>query len=127
MPVNFNPQTVGALTAGASVMLGAFGAHGLKTWLKDDPRKDYYLSVWSTAAQYQAIHGIAMMLVPTITKKAGWTLPAQCFFSGITLFSGSLYSLVLTKIPAFGAIAPGGGLALIAGWLFLAAQTCKEP
>ena len=35
---------------------------------------------------------------------------------GILIFSGSLYSLVLTDIGVLGAITPIGGLALMAGW-----------
>ena len=46
-------------------------------------------------------------------------LPGALFASGIVLFSGSLYALVLTDRRAFGAITPLGGLALIGGWLAL--------
>lgn len=41
--------TVGCLSGAASVMLGAFGAHGLKSRINDPAR----LANWSTAAQYQ--------------------------------------------------------------------------
>ena len=40
--------------------------------------------------------------------------------AGIVLFSGSLYVLAVTRIPALGAITPFGGVAFIAGWLVLA-------
>ena len=39
---------------------------------------------------------------------------------GILLFSGSLYTLVLTRIKILGAITPIGGVLLIVSWLFFA-------
>lgn len=41
--------TVGTLFGASSVMLGAFGAHGLKKRIADPAR----IANWSTAAQYQ--------------------------------------------------------------------------
>jgi len=47
---------------------------------------------------------------------AGWL-----FIAGTIVFSGSLYLLALTGERWLGAITPIGGLALLAGWLCLAA------
>jgi uncharacterized membrane protein YgdD (TMEM256/DUF423 family) len=41
-------------------------------------------------------------------------------FSGLVLFSGSLYLLALTKVIWIGAITPLGGLGMLGGWLALA-------
>lgn len=41
----------------------------------------------------------------------------RLFLAGMTIFSGSLYSLVLTEEKKFGAAAPVGGVALILGWI----------
>jgi uncharacterized membrane protein YgdD (TMEM256/DUF423 family) len=41
--------TIGCLYGASSVMLGAFGAHGLKKRIADPSR----LANWGTAAQYQ--------------------------------------------------------------------------
>jgi uncharacterized membrane protein YgdD (TMEM256/DUF423 family) len=41
--------TIGTLMGASSVMLGAFGAHGLKKRIADPAR----ITNWSTAAQYQ--------------------------------------------------------------------------
>jgi uncharacterized membrane protein YgdD (TMEM256/DUF423 family) len=41
--------TIGTLFGASSVMIGAFGAHGLKARISDPAR----LANWSTAAQYQ--------------------------------------------------------------------------
>jgi uncharacterized membrane protein YgdD (TMEM256/DUF423 family) len=44
--------TLGCLYGASSVMLGAFGAHGLKKRIADPQR----IANWSTAAQYQVPH-----------------------------------------------------------------------
>ncbi|KAH5398489.1 hypothetical protein HBI46_245510, partial [Parastagonospora nodorum] len=41
--------TIGTLFGASSVMLGAFGAHGLKKRIADPAR----IANWGTAAQYQ--------------------------------------------------------------------------
>jgi uncharacterized membrane protein YgdD (TMEM256/DUF423 family) len=46
---------------------------------------------------------------------AGWA-----FLGGTLVFSGSLYTLVLTQKSWLGAITPLGGAALIVGWLAFA-------
>ncbi len=43
----------------------------------------------------------------------------RLLLAGILVFSGSLYTLVLTDVGWFGAITPLGGLCLIAGWASL--------
>jgi uncharacterized membrane protein YgdD (TMEM256/DUF423 family) len=40
--------------------------------------------------------------------------------AGVLLFSGALYLLALTGQRSFGAIAPIGGVALVAAWICLA-------
>jgi uncharacterized membrane protein YgdD (TMEM256/DUF423 family) len=49
------------------------------------------------------------------------------FLIGILLFSGSLYLLALTGMNALGFVTPIGGLAFIAGWIFLALAALKLP
>ena len=93
--------TIGAL----GIAAGAFGAHALE----HHPRLD----TWKTAALYHVFHAIAL-LVPNVPARARWLL-----VSGITIFCGSLYALVLLDEPRLGAITPIGGLFLIVGWLTL--------
>lgn len=47
MPANF--WTVGCLYGATSVVLGAFGAHGLKSRISDEKR----ITNWVTASHYQ--------------------------------------------------------------------------
>ena len=53
-------------------------------------------------------------------------LPAWLFSLGITLFSGSIYLLVLTAQRWPGPLTPLGGLCLIAGWVSLATLVRRD-
>lgn len=109
---------LGALNGALAVMLGAFGAHGLKARVDES-----MLAIWSTASDYHFYHALAMLLCGLLAKAfgtsgmvtAGWVL-----FAGTLVFSGSLYVLVLSGQKWLGAITPLGGTALIIGWLMLA-------
>jgi uncharacterized membrane protein YgdD (TMEM256/DUF423 family) len=109
---------LGAVMGAIGVAMGAFGAHGLKD--KVEPR---YLEIWNTAAMYQLFHALALVLVAALYVHRP-SLPLRisglCFFFGMLVFSGSLYTLVLTGKGWLGAITPLGGAALIVGWIALA-------
>jgi uncharacterized membrane protein YgdD (TMEM256/DUF423 family) len=110
--------TVGALSAGLGVALGAFGAHALKARLAPD-----MLAVWETGVRYQIVHALALLAVAwaatrwpgTAVNASGWL-----FVAGTLLFSGSLYVLSLSGVRWLGAVTPLGGVAWIVAWLCLA-------
>lgn len=110
---------IGALAMALGVILGAFGAHGLKSKLTPD-----LLAVYHTGVEYHLYHALGLILVGILLNQfpqagglhtGGWLLLA-----GIVIFSGSLYVLAITGIRWLGAITPIGGLAFIAGWLWVA-------
>ncbi len=106
--------TVAGVLGALGVVLGAFGAHGLKGVVTDP----HLLEVWETAARYHLIHAVALLGVaahPARPTLAGWL-----FVAGIVVFSGSLYTMTVTGHRWLGAITPIGGLCLIGGWLALA-------
>jgi len=97
------------------VVLGAFGAHGLKNILSPD-----LMTVYHTGVLYHLIHTIALLGFGIIHRHyAGVQWPGWCFSAGIIVFSGSLYLLAITGIKLLGAITPIGGLLLLCGWLGL--------
>ncbi|MFC0561147.1 DUF423 domain-containing protein [Halalkalibacter alkalisediminis] len=109
---------IGSIIMALSVVIGAFGAHGLEPKLTERMMKNY-----QTGVQYHMIHGFALIAVGIIALKmpisgmlngAGWA-----FLVGILLFSGSLYAMALTGVTKLGAITPIGGLAFIVGWVLL--------
>ena len=102
------------------VVAGAFGAHGLKKYFESAPDLQ---PIFKTATEYQMIHALAILSAGwacarwpgALTAASGWF-----FAAGIVIFSGSLYAISLARLKWAGAIAPVGGLALLAGWLCLA-------
>ena len=108
----------GCLNALLAVMLGAFGAHGLKTRVTEN-----MLAVYQTGAQYHFYHALGLIVVGLVVmqmppsiwfKAAGWLM-----LTGILLFSGSLYVLGVTQLRWLGAVTPFGGTAFIFAWLSL--------
>jgi len=115
-----NWSASGAVALAVAVMLGAFGAHGLK-----DRLDAYSMSIYEKAVFYHFAHALGLFIVPLLPK-TGYLSQTQatwvCSFllAGIVLFSGSLYVLAVTRISGLGIITPFGGLSFIAAWLMLA-------
>jgi uncharacterized membrane protein YgdD (TMEM256/DUF423 family) len=108
---------LGAAVLALGVIAGAFGAHALDV----TPER---MDVWQTAARYHLVHGLGLCLVGVLRPVPVWT--GRLFCAGILLFSGSLYTLVLTDTPWLGAITPLGGLSFIVGWAIIAAFPRKS-
>ena len=109
----------GSLLAMLAVILGAFGAHGLKKVLTEE-----MLTVFKTAVDYHFIHALGIILIGILYHQFPqshlllWA--AIAMIVGIVIFSGSLYTLSITDIKRLGMITPIGGLAFILGWILLA-------
>ena len=115
-----NWSRLAASALGLAVILGAFGAHGLKGRLDT-----YAMGIYEKAVFYHFIHAMGMLLTSTLPKSgalSSLTAARVCalFTAGIVLFSGSLYLLAISGISVLGAITPFGGLAFIAAWFLLA-------
>lgn len=112
--------TIGAL----AVVLGAFGAHGLKSRVEAGTLDPALLEAFKTGVQYHFYHALAMLAVGCAggalwqARGPGWAV--WLWLAGIVLFSGSLYVMTLTGMRWLGAITPIGGVAFIAGWVALA-------
>lgn len=66
--------TIGCLYGASSVMLGAFGAHGLKKRIADPQR----IANWSTAAQYQVRLSLSLIFPPRCTLLSLLPPPSLC-------------------------------------------------
>lgn len=107
-----------ALFGLAAVLLGAFGAHGLAG--RVSPER---LAIWDTAAHYLGWHATTLLAVALleVRMRGAWLqVAAWAMVLGSLVFSGSLFALVLTDTPAWGAVTPFGGVALAVGWGALA-------
>jgi len=122
-----------SLLGALAVILGAFGAHGLKKVISAPE-----LEIWAKGVEYQFYHVFALLFVSQIKTQSETGTPkllnlSYVFFSlGILLFSGSLYLLATRSIlnigfvNYIGPITPIGGLFLILGWSCLFLQALKN-
>ena len=109
---------LGAAFGALAVVLGAFGAHALRGVLSEAD-----LATFEIGVRYQMYHALALLALAWAMTQwdsgslvvAGWA-----FVVGILVFSGSLYTLVLTGQRWLGAVTPIGGVAFIVGWALLA-------
>ena len=115
----------GLAFAALSVLLGAFGAHALKSMVSGEK-----LQIFETGVRYQFMHAMALITLANYCnqrhlsvkeqKRIAWA--AHFFIAGNLLFSGSLYILTLIAttdhplIPFIGPITPIGGLCFMLGW-----------
>lgn len=113
--------SAGAALAGLAVVLGAFGAHALKSRIGAEA-----LGWWQTAVAYQMWHALAVLALGLAAvrwaRAAAWLL---C--GGAIVFSGTLYAMALGAPRLLGAVTPLGGLAMIAGWALLAWRAGRQP
>jgi uncharacterized membrane protein YgdD (TMEM256/DUF423 family) len=108
-------SAIAALLLALAVMLGAFGAHGLK-----DRLDAYSMEVYQKAVFYHFIHALGLLVVTLAPRTANLVWVNLLLVAGILIFSGSLYLLAITGVRTLGAITPLGGLSFIAAWLLLA-------
>ncbi len=120
----------GVILAGVAVILGAFGAHGLKKLVGPET-----VATFQTGVQYQMYHAIGLLILAIVYQQFtnNFIHYAGLFFlGGILLFSGSLYTLVLIKakglagLSGIGIITPIGGLLFITGWAFFLIGILKK-
>jgi uncharacterized membrane protein YgdD (TMEM256/DUF423 family) len=127
----YKPALVsGTILATLAVVLGAFGAHGLKQILAADQ-----LQVFDTGVKYQFYHSFALILTGILFSSFPFSnikLATVFFILGVVFFSGTLYLFPLLEakqvaIPVFGRLlTPLGGLFFIIGWIELLLAIIKK-
>ena len=108
------PLLIGALLAALGVLLGAFGAHGLRAALSPEA-----LGWWQTGVQYQMWQALGLVAIGA-ARLPGTRLSVWLLALGTLVFSGSLYVLALTGARWLGMVTPVGGVLMIAGWVCFA-------
>ncbi|MBS1535703.1 MAG: DUF423 domain-containing protein [Bacteroidetes bacterium] len=104
-----------------AIVLGAFGAHGLKKVLTPEQ-----LITFETGVKYQIYHALFLCflaLLPGLSDKVRTTV-FHCVWIGVLFFSGSIYLLATGSVTGinfkpFGFITPIGGLLMIIGWMLV--------
>ena len=116
---------LGGINAALVVMLGAFGAHGLKARMSAE-----MLAVYQTGVHYHLFHALGLLAVGLVATQiadsvylrwSGWLM-----LVGIILFSGSLYELSVSGLRWLGMVTPFGGLAFIAAWVVFVIASAKS-
>ena len=99
------------------IVLGAFGAHALKSQLLERGMTQ----AWQTAVLYHLVHAVAFLALPN------WVWVHRLWLAGIFLFCGSLYWLALGGPRFLGPITPLGGVSFLAGWALVAWKAYQLP
>ena len=117
----------GAIFIALAIVLGAFGAHGLKDMLTDVQSKSF-----ETGVRYQTYHGISLLILGFNSSKfKGLNTLFYLIVSGVVLFSGSIYLLATQDVLGvsmsfLGPITPLGGLLMLAAWINLIVKIIRS-
>ena len=119
-----------AIIGGLGVIIGAFGAHGLKDLIDEESLRTY-----ETGVRFQFYHVFALIACSLLyAAKPSKIIRVSCWlcFFGIIAFSGSIYLLAtssLTGIPTsiLGPITPLGGLLVLAAWVLMSIYALMRP
>lgn len=114
---------LGTIIITLAVIIGAFGAHGLKNHLSE-----YQLNIFETGNRYHFYHGFGILIIAALSdfispKKL--KLIATLLIIGMVFFSGSLYLLATRELLSIshwgflGPLTPIGGVFFILGWAYL--------
>ena len=87
-----------------NIMIGAFGAHGLKPYLDD-----YGTIIYNKAVDYSFYNTLGLFVISFIATQ----------IKDIKQIAIGYYILSLTRIFWLGAITPIGGTLMIIGWMFV--------
>jgi uncharacterized membrane protein YgdD (TMEM256/DUF423 family) len=107
-----NLTALGATFAFLAVLIGAFGAHALRTILTPESKV-----IFETGVHYQMFHALAILFMsvwPNLDKRI--SAIGYLFAVGIVLFSFSLYAFAITGARILVAVTPLGGACFLVGW-----------
>lgn len=117
-----------ALLGATSVIIGAFGAHGLKTLISVEAQQTF-----ETGVRYQMYHALLLLFVggSTLVQKKFKKWVYYLISIGVLFFSGSIYGLSTNMLTTFNFksiafITPLGGFLLILAWSILIINFLKK-
>ena len=110
---------ISAVSGFTAVVIGAFGAHGLREKLSPE-----MLEVYKTGVLYQFIHTI-ILLILSLTNFTKSNIASIFFLLGIMLFSFSLYIYSTSGNQFFAMITPIGGVCFLIGWFWLIVEVIR--
>lgn len=126
--MNRTITATGALVILLAIILGAFGAHGLKEVASPERVASFEVGV-----RYQFYMGFSMLITGLTADRLMFDL--RWFYRlnlyGMFLFSGSIYLLALQEplgmsLKFLGPITPIGGVLMIAAWVVFLIKLFKK-
>ena len=114
---------IGTALLAVAVLIGAFGAHGLKNMVEADK-----LVTFETGVRYHFYHGLGILILGLIQQNfqgAKLNFSLWAFLIGTLLFSFNCYLYVLTDLKVFAMIVPVGGVSFVTGWIVLMVKLIK--
>lgn len=119
----------GAVLLALAIILGAFGAHGLKTIVSAEKVESF-----ETGVRYQFYSAFSLLILGLHAGKFSFSLnPVYILLlTGTFFFSFSIYLLSLqeywnTSLSFLGPVTPIGGVLMIAAWLVFAVKLMRRP
>lgn len=119
--------TLGAILGFTAVILGAYGAHGLKANVSADS-----VEVFQTGVRFQMYHALFALIVGSLgfISKPYKNLIFYFLLFGVLFFSGSIYGLSTMEMSGLdftkiALLTPLGGLLLIVSWGLLIISILK--
>jgi uncharacterized membrane protein YgdD (TMEM256/DUF423 family) len=117
MSVTRSLAVFAALNGALAVILGAFAAHGAGPQVK---------TLLTTGAHYQMVHAVLALVCAVWPGRSGLVVLAGWLAAGGGLvFALALSAIGLLSLPAMGAVAPIGGVLMIAAWLLVAGAALR--
>lgn len=112
-----------------SIILGAFGAHGLKALVTAEN-----IQTFETGVRYQMYHALMLLFVgsSSLVQPKNKAVIFYLTVIGIVFFSGSIYGVATNSLTSFdftsiALITPFGGFLLILAWFVLLINFLKTP
>nr|WP_321452793.1 DUF423 domain-containing protein [uncultured Carboxylicivirga sp.] len=113
---------------GLSVVLGALGAHALRSILTLDK-----LQSFETGVRYMLIHAVVLLVIgfvfkfkTRLQKGMAWSFIIGTFLFSFSIFLLSIANVFGWQLSFLGPITPMGGLLMIAGWILLLLAIIKQ-
>ncbi|MBR9913322.1 MAG: DUF423 domain-containing protein [Algicola sp.] len=110
------------------IILGAFGAHGLKSLISVESQQTF-----ETGVRYQMYHALFLLFIGSldVIREKSKRIILILVLLGVLLFSGSIYGLSTNQLTSFdfktiGFVTPIGGLLLIVAWVVLLINILKN-
>ena len=124
---------MGFILLALAVMIGAFGAHALKSLVAEAQ-----VGTFETGVRYHFYHAFGILILQFIPSGARYVnrtkWAARFFLIGIIFFSGSLYLLAMAEPlgiesmkKLIGPITPIGGMFFIGGWILALLSIKNNP